>query len=156
MSIAQQIAKQLREVHFGGNWTAVNLKETLKDVTYQQATAKIYDLNTIAVLTFHINYYVGAVLKVLRGEPLTASDKLSFDVANISSEEEWQNLVRRVMDEAEVFADEIEKLDDSKLSQNLADPKYGNYFRNLTGIIEHSHYHLGQIVLIRKIIRGAS
>ncbi len=156
MSIAQQIAKQLREVHFGGNWTAVNLKETLKGVTYQQATAKIYDLNTIAVLTFHINYYVGAVLKVLRGEPLTASDKLSFDVGNVSSEEEWQNLVKKVMDEAEVFADEIEKLDDSKLSQNLADPKYGNYFRNLTGIIEHSHYHLGQIVLIRKILRGAS
>ena len=30
--------------------------------------------------------------------------------------------------------------------------KYGNYFRNLTGIIEHLHYHLGQIVLIKKLI----
>lgn len=152
MTIAQQIAKQLREVHFGGNWTAVNLKETLKDVDYKQATANIYNLNTIAVLTFHINYYVSAVLKVLKGEPLNASDKLSFDVGNISSEEEWQTLVKKVMDEAEVFAVEIEKLDDSILSENLADPKYGNYFRNLTGIIEHSHYHLGQIVLIKKML----
>jgi hypothetical protein len=152
MTTAQQIAKHLREVHFGGNWTAVNLKDTLKDVDYQQATAKIYNLNTIAALTFHMNYYVSAVLKVLKGELLTASDKLSFNVDEISSEEQWQNLVKKVMDEAEVFASEIEKLEDAKLSETLADPKYGNYFRNLDGIVEHTHYHLGQIVLIKKIL----
>jgi hypothetical protein len=28
--------------------------------------------------------------------------------------------------------------------------KYGNYYRNIHGIIEHIHYHLGQIVLIEK------
>jgi len=30
--------------------------------------------------------------------------------------------------------------------------KYGNYFRNIVGVIEHIHYHLGQIVLIKKIL----
>lgn len=156
MTIAQQIAKHLREVHFGGNWTAVNLKDTLKDVDYQQATTKIYDLNTIAVLTFHMNYYVSAVLKVLKGELLNASDKLSFNVGEISSEAQWQALVKKVMDEAEIFASEIEKLEDEKLSDTLADPKYGNYFRNLEGIVEHTHYHLGQIVLIKKILAQRS
>jgi hypothetical protein len=31
--------------------------------------------------------------------------------------------------------------------------KYGNYYRNLHGIIEHTHYHLGQIVLIKKLLK---
>lgn len=33
MNVTTQIAKHFREVHFGGNWTDVYLKETLADVT---------------------------------------------------------------------------------------------------------------------------
>lgn len=65
MNPIQQIAKHFRDVHFGGNWTSVNLKDTLADINWQQATTKVHDLNTIAVLVFHVNYYVSPVLKVL-------------------------------------------------------------------------------------------
>ncbi|MEJ7829346.1 MAG: hypothetical protein WKF91_14145 [Segetibacter sp.] len=37
MNLTGQIAKQFRDVYFGGNWTSVNLKENLADVTWQQA-----------------------------------------------------------------------------------------------------------------------
>ncbi len=57
------------------------------------------------------------------------------------------------MADAESFAIQIETLDEAKLFEDFADPKYGNYYRNLHGIIEHTHYHLGQISLIKKIIR---
>jgi hypothetical protein len=63
MSITAQMAKLFRDVHYGGNWTAVNLKETLADVNWQQATTKLYAFNTIAMLVYHINYYVSAVIK---------------------------------------------------------------------------------------------
>jgi hypothetical protein len=153
MSSTKQIAKHFRDVYFGGNWTAVNLKDTLADVTLQQATTKIHNLNTIATLVFHINYYVNPVLKVLQGEPIVASDKLSFNLPPITSDEEWQKLVTKVLTEAEELASHIETLDDAKLQDVFANPKYGNYYRNLLGIIEHTHYHLGQISLIKKIIQ---
>ncbi|MGN6163930.1 MAG: hypothetical protein ACTHOF_05245 [Flavisolibacter sp.] len=41
---------------------------------------------------------------------------------------------------------------DSKLDEIFVDEKYGTYYRNLQGIIEHTHYHLGQIVLIKKLL----
>jgi hypothetical protein len=153
MSSTKQIAKHFRDVYFGGNWTAVNLKDTLADVTLQQATTKVHNLNTIATLVFHINYYVNPVLKVLQGEPIVASDKLSFNLPPITSDEEWQKLVTKALTEAAELADRIEELDDAKLQDVFADPKYGNYYRNLLGIIEHTHYHLGQISLIKKIIK---
>jgi hypothetical protein len=90
---------------------------------------------------------------VLQGEPLNASDKFSFDCPTITSQEEWEHLVQKALDEAEQFANEIEKLEESKLFEVFSDEKYGNYFRNLLGIIEHTHYHLGQIALIKKMIR---
>lgn len=153
MALIQEIAKHFRDVYFGNNWTAVNLKNTLADVTWQEATTKVNGLNTIATLVFHINYYVDPVLKVLQGGPLIASDKLSFDLSPITNANDWKRLVTKVITDAERFAGEIEKLTEAKLFDDFADSKYGSYYRNLHGIIEHTHYHLGQISLIKKLIR---
>ena len=153
MTFSSQIAKHLRDVHFGGNWTSVNLKEALADVSWQEATTKVYSLNTIAVLVFHINYYIDAVLKVLHGEPLTASDKYSFDAPPIHSEDDWKKLTDKTWGQARELADLIDKLPDSQLNETFVDEKYGAYYRNLHGIVEHIHYHLGQIVLIKKLLR---
>ena len=153
--ITKQLAKHLREVHFGGNWTSVNLKSLLEDVDHRTATTKIDSLNTIAMLVFHINYYVRAVTKVLEGGPLDAHDKFSFDVPVIDSEKAWEEMRERVFAEAEHFAMLIEKMDDDVLEKTFVDQKYGTYIRNLFGIIEHTHYHLGQISLIKKLIRNS-
>ena len=152
MLLSAQIAKHFREVFFGGNWTSVNLTDTLKDINCQQATTQVYSLNTIAKLTFHINYYVSAVLKVLQGGPLDAHDKYSFDLPPLQSEEDWQKLMNKTFSEAEQFADLIQQLPEDKFYEIFDDEKYGTYHRNLLGIIEHTHYHLGQIVIIKKII----
>ena len=152
MNLSEQIAKHFREVFFGGNWTSVNLKDSLAGITWQQATEKVDSLNTIAALVFHIDYYVSVVLKVLQGEPLNAHDKYSFDLPPIRSQEDWQALLDKTWSDAENFISLVEKLPEDRLWENLADEKYGNYYRNLHGIIEHTHYHLGQIVIIKKLL----
>ena len=152
MNLPQQLAKHLRDVHFGGNWTSSNLKDNLAFVTWQQATTQVYALNTIAALVFHTNYYISAVSKVLQGEPLNAKDKYSFDHPPILSQEDWENMLNKSWADAEAFATLIEQLPESKLWENFLDEKYGSYYRNIQGIIEHTHYHLGQIVLIKKIL----
>jgi hypothetical protein len=72
------IATHFRHVHFGGNWTCVNLRDTLKDVTWQEALHTREGFNSIAVLTYHIHYFVHAVLQVLEGGALDAHDTFSF------------------------------------------------------------------------------
>ena len=154
MSLTKQIAKHFREVYFGGNWTWSNLKDNLADVTWQQATTQVYSFNTIATLVYHINYYVDAALKVFRGEPFTASDKFSFSTPPILSQEDWENLLSKTWTDAEDLAVLIEQLPDNKLQEIFVAEKYGIYYRNLHGIIEHTHYHLGQIVLLKKIVQA--
>lgn len=152
MNLPVQIAKHLREVYFGGNWTASNLKEHLAAVTWQQATTKVYSFNTIATLVYHINYYVSAAIEVLQGGPLDAHDKYSFDHPPVLCEEDWKELLDRTWAEAESLAALIEQLPEQILLEDFTDKKYGNYYRNLHGIIEHAHYHLGQIALIKKML----
>lgn len=151
--VAKQIAKHFREVYFGGNWTSVNLKATLAEVTWQQSTTQVYQLNSIATLVYHIHYYVSAVLQVLQGGPLTASDTYSFNHPPVEGPEDWNNLLQKVWSDAENFAALLEQLPDDRLWLNFTNEKYGTYYRNMHGIVEHAHYHLGQIALIKKILQ---
>ncbi|WP_426061907.1 DinB family protein [Hymenobacter sp. B1770] len=152
MNLPAQIAQQVREVHFGGNWTVSNLQEQLAGLTWQQATARVASCNSIAALVYHINYYISACLGVLRGEPLTAHDKYSFAHPPINSQADWEQLLEKIWADARAFAYLIEQLPEHRLWETMADEKYGNFYRNLHGIVEHTHYHLGQIALLKKLL----
>jgi hypothetical protein len=149
MNLSQQTAKHFREIHFGGNWTCSNLKDTLADVTWQQAITQVHAINTIATLVFHVNYFVAVALKVLQ-------DKLSFDLPPIQCQEDWDAMRAKALDEAEQFAALVEQMPESRFWEVFKDEKYGNYYRNIHGIIEHTHYHLGQIAVVKKILQQAA
>ena len=152
MTIASQIASQFREVQLNGTWVSTNLKAELDTVTWEQANIKIADLNTIADLAFHINYYVAGVLQVLEGGTLDIRDKFSFERPPIESKADWDQLLAKAYSDAERFAVLLEKLEEGQLQEGFVKVEYGNYFRNMAGMIEHSYYHLGQIVLLKKLI----
>lgn len=153
MHTAAQIAKHLKEVHSGGNWTWVNLQDTLKDITWQQAITKVYSFNTIAVLTNHIGYYATAILNVLRGNPLEAKDELSFTHPSINNEGDWQAMITKLNTDWQALVAAVEQLPDERLGEVFVADKYGIYYRNLHGLIEHTHYHLGQLTLLKKIVQ---
>ena len=151
--VSGQIARHLHEVYFGNNWTAVNLRDTLKDISWQEAEKQVGTLNSISTIVYHLQYYVITVTKVLQGEKLNSKDELSFIHPPVQSAEDWSHFLETCWKEAEIFEELIRKLDDEKLWEYLTAEKYGIYFRNLMGIVEHHHYHLGQIVLLKKLIR---
>lgn len=149
------IANRLREVLLNGYWIAdTNYKEQLQSVNWQQATQKIENLNTIAALTYHINYYLAGLLKAFENGRLEISDKYSFDLPPINSEVEWNNLVTDFLNNSKEFADKVEEMEDKIFDQTFFDEKYGTFLRNIEGVIEHSYYHLGQISLLRKMINN--
>ena len=149
---AKQLARHFREVYFGGNWTWSNLEDQLSDLTWEMAITEVYGLNSIATLVFHIDYYVGGITSYLRGDPLSISDKYSFDRPVIESREDWEQLIQQAKQRAEELALQVEKLNDDQLWEIFSEEKYGNHYRNILGLIEHTHYHLGQIALLKKIL----
>ncbi|MCB0427944.1 MAG: DUF1572 domain-containing protein [Mangrovimonas sp.] len=152
MKISVQLAKHLREVYQGGNWTYSSFKDVLEGIGWQQATTQIASLNTIALLVYHSGYYIERTTRVLQGHPLEGSDKLSFMVPEINNKAQWQALVQKAFDDVERCASLIEKLPDTIWSETFVSEKYGSYYRNFQGMIEHCHYHLGQIAIIKKLL----
>jgi len=147
------IATRLREVLLNGHWIAnTNYKEQIQNLNWQQAIQKIDTLNTIAALTYHINYYLEGLLNAFENDKLEISDKYSFDLPQLLSEADWNKLVTDFLANSEKFANQVEKMNDSIFDKPFIDEKYGSYLRNIEGVIEHSYYHLGQISLIKKMI----
>jgi hypothetical protein len=153
MESSQQLANRFREVILDGEWIAnTNLQKLIGDLSWEQAKSKIGDHNSIAQLTFHIDYYIGGVCQVLKGGPLEIRDKYSFDMSAFDSESGWLELKNQLARNAKDLASEVETMSEDQLDSDFVDPKYGSYRRNIEGLIEHSYYHMGQISLIKKLL----
>jgi uncharacterized damage-inducible protein DinB len=153
MDASHQLANRFREVILNGTWIAnTNFKHQLADLNWEVATAEFSSLNTIAVLAQHIHYYIKGIKEVFKGGSLDIKDKYSFDFPPVQSQEEWEAFLSRFWNDAEEFSSLVEQMQDEKLTEAFVDEKYGSYQRNIDGIIEHSYYHLGQVVLIKKLL----
>ena len=147
------IAARLTELFLDGKWIAnTNYKALLQSINWQQATQQIASLNTIALLAFHVNYYLVGLLQVFDGGELTIKDKYSFDAPPIQSAADWDSLVAELLTNAQRFVDKVALMDDNDLAAAFVRPEYGTYLRNIEAVIEHSYYHLGQISLLKKMV----
>jgi hypothetical protein len=117
------------------------------------ATGSIGQHNTIAILTYHINYYLEGLIQVFQGGPLTISDRYSFDLPPLNSEEEWVLLKERFWENAALFASLVGSKPDDFLEAPFVDEKYGSNQKNIEAVLEHSYYHLGQVVLVHKLLK---
>lgn len=154
MKSTTAIAGRFREVVLNGTWIAnTNFKDQLMGTGWELATTKVHSLNSIAALTFHVHYYIAGLIQVLEGGPLDIKDVYSFDMPPVQSRDDWEKLLKQFLDDAEKFARLTEQMPEQQLMQIFVDEKYGTYQRNIEAMIEHSYYHLGQIVLIKKIVQ---
>lgn len=148
-----KLANRFREVILNGTWIAnTNFKNELSKINWKIVIKKRENLNSIAALAQHIHYYIKGIKNVFLGGRLEISDKYSFDFPEIQSEEEWLNFLAEFWKDSEELALLIETMEETKLNVYFVDEKYGSYYRNIDAMIEHSYYHLGQIVLINKIL----
>lgn len=153
MKKTSEIANRFRETILNGTRIAnTNYKDQLENLDWKIATTQIKNLNTISLLAQHIHYYINGINNVFKGGTLDIKDKFSFDFPPINSQQEWQDFLSKFWNATEEFASFVAQMPDKKLDEVFVDAKYGTYQRNIDAMIEHSYYHLGQIVLIKKII----
>jgi len=147
---ATQLAQQFRAAFFGKNWCGVSLQEAVVGLTAEQATRSLPHSHSIAELVFHIGYYVEGVSSVLEDGPLLIKDKYKIEMSPIQTASDWHDLLEKTWRISDKFIQQVNTLADDQLSTTFVSEQYGTFHQNLTGILEHLYYHLGQIQLIKK------
>ncbi len=153
MKINEQIAQHLLDVNEGANWTDVNIKDTIEGVSWKEANVVTSaSSNTIASLLHHISFYNDIVKERLSGNYPSINDLNGFDIERIKNENDWAKLKEKSLQSARDLASDVKKFPDEKLF-DLTENGHDTYYKMLHGVIEHGHYHLGQMVLLKNLIR---
>jgi len=153
MKTTELIAQHIIEVFEGDNWAEVNMKDTLQDINYKEATTVTKaSCNTIAGLVHHLSFYNEIVLKRLQGIDPLITETNGFDFPAIRNQDDWVRLKERCFESTRELAREIKNFPEEKLFEITA-PGYSTYYKTLHGVSEHVHYHLGQIVLLKKLAK---
>jgi uncharacterized damage-inducible protein DinB len=153
MKLTDHIAQHVIDVHTGDNWTDVNIKNTLENISLQEAVAVTNaSVNTIAALLHHITFYNEVALERLKGNNPFIGSSNGFDVPDLNEEKDWMELKKRNVESAQNLAEAIKEFPETKLFEQIL-PGSSIVYKTLHGVIEHSHYHLGQIVIIKNLLR---
>ena len=149
----RELAKRFSDVIFNNSWVANNsYKNQLTDLPLEVVFFKYQSLHSIAALTQHVHYYIAGILNVFNGGNLDIKDIYSFDFPPINTIEQWHTFLAVFWTDAASFTQKLEKMDENTLNSIFVKKEYGTYHFNINTLIEHSYYHLGQIVLIKKLI----
>src|SRR6476646_8821900 len=116
MKITDLIALHITEVFEGNNWTDVNIKDTIEDIDYREATTVTKaSYNTIAALLHHLNFYNDVVSMRLMGINPEIDEVNGFNVPTIKNEYDWQQLKDAAFASAHNLADKIRKFPEERL-----------------------------------------
>lgn len=154
MNIPGQISEHLSDVIEGDNWTGVNIMDSLQDVTVQEACLQTKaSPNTIASLVHHLIYWNRVIIQRINGVKVNVPDINGFDVPSLTSEEDWTDLKNELLASAHELTDAIRTVDEKRLPEPIV-RDHSSTYKNLQGSVEHLHYHLGQIVILKKLIKS--
>ncbi len=154
MKLTELIAQHITEVHEGTNWTEVNIKDAIADIDHKEATTKTKaSHNTIAALLHHLSFYNDVVMQRLFGNIPAIGEPNGFDVPAIENEEDWTRLKDRNIKSAVELAAAVRAFPDDRLFE-LAVTGASTHYKMLHGIVEHAHYHLGQMTLLKNLIKA--
>lgn len=154
MKITSLIAQHLIDVHEGNNWTDVSVADVLKDVTEEECvTLTSASPNTIASLLQHITFWNRVMVQRIKGNNVTIDEHNGFNLPPLQTEDDWLRLKVDNNISSHELAVAIANFDDNKLEEPLVSGGSSAY-KNLQGAVEHIHYHLGQMIILKKLIKS--
>ncbi len=157
MTNLEQLIKEIEDFHSGRPWYGNNFHEIVDDITPQEALAVPGNGQSIARLLFHMIKWRKALTERLIGTPdfrANDDDPDNWVPLNSLNEESWEAAKKEFDRQQELLVSELKKRDESFLDEEWLPGKPYTYRWLVTGVAQHDIYHLGQISLLRSLLRS--
>ncbi|HET6990332.1 MAG TPA: DinB family protein [Bacteroidia bacterium] len=152
MKLKTILSEQFAATNKQKNWFA-SLTDALEGLTFEQACWKPEDGDhSILQIVNHLYYWNKRMLNRMQHIP---NDKMSSDnnstFGSENNKDAWLMLLEKSRIMMEEFENEIGKFDDAKLLSPVSDENKSPWYSVLSNTNLHNAYHIGQIVLLRKL-----
>ena len=152
MKESQYIAKLFEDLYDGSPWIDVTIMGTLKNISPEKAAKKIApDRNSIwQILNHMIAWRENVLLRVQGTQIITPNNNYFIEITDIS-ETEWEKTLERLDNSQQQWTNFLANLDEAQFDKIYPINKM-SYYEHIHGILQHDAYHLGQIVLLSKLV----
>lgn len=150
-SEVRRIRSLIKSCYDGPAWHGPAVLETLKKIDYQVVGRRMNGSHNIIELVNHMASWKLFIIKKLEGDPdFDVVGSINFTTIDHPTEEDWKAAKKRLQTIHNDLMEKLKFTEDSVLVEGVPGRSY-NFFFLLTGIVNHSLYHLGQIILLLKL-----
>ncbi|MBA4853534.1 DinB family protein [Emticicia sp. BO119] len=143
----EKIVDNLDTVFRGDAWHGPSVMEFINSMPINVVDVKkAYSKHTICQIIYHLGVWRKFVLEKLNGNIRfdLVSDEENYGSEDEITKENWQNLVEQLKNNQRELLSKLDEFDDELLVKLVPGQDY-DYYKLLTGLIQHDTYHLGMI-----------
>jgi len=156
MNEIEQIAEQIVSGYRDGAWPGVSVRDLLRSLTPAEAAAHpIPVAHSAWEIALHLDFWHEAVRKRLGGQAVDYGDDEDWPAPGEPTEANWKAVLDRLDTGHQALVDTVRALTLDRLGQRVVGKSFDVYFM-LHGMPQHDLYHCGQVVLLRKVLRGSN
>lgn len=143
----EKIIENLDTVFRGDAWHGPSMMEIINSLPVKAVDQKHgLSKRTISQLMFHLLAWRKFIIEKL-DENIhyqLETEEQNWGTPTETSAENWPKLIQELKETQEALLDKLENLDDSLLQKRVPG-EYYDFYKLLTGMIQHDTYHLGMI-----------
>ncbi len=152
MKETKRITKLFEDLYNGRPWIDVTIMDTLKNISAEQAAKKVTpERNSIWQIVNHMIAWRENVLLRVQGNEVAAPNNNYFIALRNTTDTEWQKAIQRFANSQDQWIRFLENFDEAQF-ENIYSSNKMTYYEHIHGIVQHDAYHLGQIVLLSKLV----
>ena len=152
MKETQRIVKLFEDLYDGNPWIDVNIKSTLERLTPEQASKRILSgRNSIWEIVNHLISWRLNVLQRVQGKKMISPDDNYFSAVTDTSDAAWKKTLEQLKNSQTQWIDFLKTLREDDFTK-IYPGNNMTYYEHVHGILQHDAYHLGQMVLLTKLL----
>jgi uncharacterized damage-inducible protein DinB len=152
MTETERIKSLFEKLYNGDPWIGVSIVSTLSKLSGDQAAKRpLATCNTIWEIVNHMVSWRLNVSRRVQGELMTTPQSNYVEPISDASEAAWKKSLSNFETTQKQW---LALLTDFPVSdfEKVYPPNQMNYYEHIQGMLQHDAYHLGQIVLLSKLV----
>jgi uncharacterized damage-inducible protein DinB len=152
MRESTRIISLFEKLYNGDPWIDLNIIGILNKITAAQASKKIaVNANSIWEITVHLIQWRLNVLDRLGRKTIETPENNYFEPVKDNSDKAWVGILSELAISQNRWIEYLKDVQNEDL-EKLYPENNMSYYEHIQGIIQHDAYHLGQIVLLSKLL----
>ena len=153
MDEKQRILKTLSDLYDGCTWTDLSILQVVGNLTSEQAFAKpVARMHSVWEYLNHIIFWRTKISRFISGQAAPQEeDSIDFAPVTDTSEMAWRQALQEMKHSHYNFMNLVAEIDDEGFDLLVESFPATNY-ELIQGIIQHDAYHLGQAMIVKKIV----